>query len=138
MLKSMKKPILYMLWVSLYIICVGLGTVTQRSAAIHVFFFILSLLFFVPGIVLLVHGYRHNDTKVLKTVRFVSLASLVLTLCLIVLNILLVRADDSTGQLLNQLLIFVSAPMFCAYWRGVSLFLWACLFVSSFPRLLRK
>ena len=47
-----------------------------------------------------------------------------------------VRILQAQGETLNDILILVSAPMFCCYWQGISLFLWACLFVSSFPKIL--
>lgn len=137
-MKEMKKTILYMLWLCLYILCVGLGTLESRSTAGHVILTVLSVLFFVPGALLLAHGYRNGERKLLVQIRLISLLSLVLTLSLIVLNILLVRASSGVGETLNDILILVSAPMFCSYWHGVSLFLWAGLFVSSFPRMFKN
>ncbi|MBO5078080.1 MAG: hypothetical protein J6B67_00160 [Oscillospiraceae bacterium] len=134
----MKEKILYVFWLCFYILCVGLGTVVQRSAGLHIAFTVLSLLFFLPGILLLWEGIRANDRKMLLRVRIVSLVSLLLTVSLIVLNILTVTAGDAVGQVMHDLLILVSAPMFCCYWRGLSLFLWACLFVGSFPRIWEK
>lgn len=134
----MKEKVLYVFWLCFYILCVGLGTVTQRSAGLTIAFTVLSLLFFLPGILLLWEGIQAGNVKMLRRVRFVSGVSLVLTVSLIVLNILTVTAGDTVGQAMNDLLILVSAPMFCCYWRGLSLFLWACLFVSSFPRIWKK
>lgn len=130
----MKEKILYVVWLCLYILCVGLGTVTERSTAMHIGFTALSLIFFIPGVLLLCEGIRGGDKKLLLRLRLTSLASLVLTVSLIVLNILAVTAGETAGQILNDVLILVSAPMFCCYWQGLSLFLWACLFVGSFPR----
>lgn len=137
-MKKSKQFTLYALWVCLYIFCVGMGTLTDRSVALSVFLTLLSLAFFIPPIYLLVEGYRANHKKTLVTVRVISLISLFLTLCLIVLNILTVLAGDTVGQLMNDLLLVVSAPMFCCYIRGISVFLWACLFVSSFPKMWKK
>lgn len=135
-MKEMKKQILYMLWLSLYILCVGLGTLTDRTTAGSVVLTILGIAFFVPGMLLLIHGYKTGDRKMLVRIRIISILSLGLTLVLIVLNILLVQAGSGVGETLNDILILVSAPMFCCYWHGISLFLWSCLFVSSFPRIL--
>lgn len=129
---------LYALWVCLYITCVGMGSLTQRTTALSVVLTILSLLFFVPPYLLLWHSFKADDKKTRLIVRTVSLVSLVLTLSLVVINIMAVQAGDTVGQLLNDLLLVVSAPMFCCYIRGVSIFLWACLFVSSFPRIWKK
>ena len=94
---------------------------------------------FENGVVGVIGSEEDNkDRKILKTVRIVSLISLLLTLSLIVLNILLVFAGETVGQTLNDILILVSAPMFCCYLRGLSPFLWACLFISSFPRMWKK
>ena len=134
----MKEKILYVFWLCFYILCVGLGTVSQRSAGLNIAFTVLSLLFFLPGILLLWEGVRTDNRKMLLRVRLVSGISLILTVSLIVLNILTVTAGAAVGKVLNDLLILVSAPMFCCYFRGLSLFLWACLFVSSFPRIWRK
>lgn len=129
---------LYSIWLCFYILCVGLGTLTQRNTPVNIGLTALSLLFFLPGILLLIEGIRSGNKKLLLSIRIISLSSLVLTLCLIVLNILTVNAGETVGQALNDLLILVSAPMSCCYWRWISLFCWACLFVSSFPRIWRK
>lgn len=112
--------------------------ISQRNLAGNIFLTLLSLIFFIPAIWLLYKGITENKPKILRTVRIVSILSLVLTLSLIVLNIVLVFAGETVGKLLNSLLILVSAPMFCSYLRFISPFLWACLFVSSFPRMWKK
>ena len=137
-MKKEKRFWLYALWGALYIACVGMGSLTERTTGLSVVLTVLSIVFFIPGILLLIHGYRLNHTKTLRAVRIISLCSLILTLSLIVLNIVLVQAGDTVGQLLNDILLVVSAPMFCCYIRGISIFLWACLFVSSFPRMWSK
>ena len=134
----MKTKILYLIWLCLYILCAGLGMIPERNVAGHIILTVISLAFFIPGILLLYNGMEAKDWKTVKTVRIVSLISLVLTLSLIVLNILFVFAGENAGQTLNDLLILLSAPMFCCYVRGLSPFLWACLFISSFPRMWKK
>lgn len=129
----MKEKLLYLNWVCLYVMCVGFGTIVQRSIAGHIILMILSLIFFVPGIILVYDGLKNDNKKMLRRVRIISLTSLFLTLSMIILNILLVRASEAVGNALNDILIVVSAPMFCCYWRGIGPFLWACLFISSFP-----
>ena len=134
----LNKKILYLTWLCAYILCAGLGMITERNILGNLILTAISLAFFIPGILLLYKGIRENDLKILKTVRIISIVSLVLTLSLIVLNILLVFAGEAAGQALNDLLILVSAPMFCCYLRGLSPFLWACLFISSFPGMWKK
>lgn len=134
----MKEKILYCIWLALFILCGGLGTITERNAFGSVILTVLSLAFFVPAAFLLYEGLTSGNQKILLRVRLVSLVSLILTLVLIVISTLTVFSDEAVGQLLNDLLIILSAPMFCCYWHGVSLFLWACVFVSSFPRMWKK
>lgn len=134
----MKEKVLYAFWLCFYILCVGLGTVTERSTGLDIAFTVLSLIFFIPGFLILWEGIHSGDRKLLLRLRAVSITSLVLTVSLIVLNILTVTAGSAVGQVMNDLLILVSAPMFCCYWNWLSLFLWACLFVGSFPRIWKK
>ncbi len=134
----MKERILYLIWLCLYIICVGMGTITQRGTVLTILLAILSLVFFIPAIVLLYNGITGDHKKMLLRVRIVSLCSLLLTLSMVVLNIVTVNAGDQVGLVMNDLLYLCSAPMFCAYPRALSIFLWACVFVSSFPRMWKK
>lgn len=131
----MRKKLLYAIWLAMYILCVGLGTLTDTGTALGILLTVLSLLFFLPGGALLFQALRDGDRKELRRIRGISLTSLVLTLSLIVLNILCVSAGEAVGKVLNDLLILFSAPMFCCSWQWVSIFLWACLFVGSFPKM---
>lgn len=119
----------------MYVLCAGLGTITERNTLGHIALTVLSFAFFVPGILLLYDGITRDIKRLRVTVRVISLISLILTLSLIILNIVLIRSWQSIEFVLNDLLIFVSAPMFCVYWKWMGPFLWACLFVSSFPRM---
>lgn len=131
----MKTKNLYFLWLGLYVLCFGLGFIPERNLFLHIFLGLLSLVFYVPPVLLLYRGIKTGDHKHLRHLRKISLTSLVLTLVLIVANIVSVYASDAAGRILNALLNLVSVPMFCCYFRGIGLFLWACLFISSFPRL---
>ena len=134
----MKEKVLSFSWLGMYILCAGLGTITQRSVFGSVILTILSLVFFIPPAILLYQGLTSQNHKILFRIRMISLASLSLTLCLIILHILTVFANETIGKFLNDLLIVISAPMFCCAWQWVSLFLCACLFVSSFPKMWKK
>lgn len=134
----MKEKVLSFIWLGIFILCAGLGTITQRSVFGSVVLTILSLIFFIPPAMLLYQGLATENKKILLRIRIICLVSLSLTLCLIVLHIFTVFAGETIGKLLNDLLIVISAPMFCCAWQWVSLFLWACLFVSSFPKMWQK
>ncbi len=134
----MKEKLLYLGWLCMYILCTGLGTLTGRNPVVSIAMTALGILFFLPGAVLVYDGLKSGNRKQLLRVRIISICSLVLTLALIVLTILLVGAGDTVGRVLNDLLLLVSTPMFCCHWRWLSLFLWACLLVSSFPQMWKK
>ncbi len=121
----MSNTALYILWGGLYILCAGLGFIQDPIQQASTAMTLLSVGFFIPGFVLLYRGQR-------KPVGIISALSLGLTLIAIVLNIWSVGMDESSGEFLYVLLGLVSAPMFCAQVWLLSMFLWACLLVSSF------
>ena len=131
----MKEKILYLFWLAMYIICVGMGTILERNILIHILLMVLALAFYIPGLLLVIEGIKQNDPKILLRVRIVCICSLVLSLILIVANIASVYASSSVGNVLNQVLLIVATPMHCCYYRFISLFLWACLLIGTMPRL---
>lgn len=121
----MKKGILYGFWALLFVLCAGFGFLPQPEGAARWALRVLSAGFFVPPVWLLVLGER-------KPVRYLSAASLGLTLLFLVLNIHFAAAGENV--LLNALLTVVSAPMIASGYWALSLFTWACLFFGSFKR----
>ena len=67
----MKKIILYAVWLVLYGLCAALGHIPQPAGAQAAAMLILSLLFFVPGILLLVDALRAGDRKGLALLRWI-------------------------------------------------------------------
>ena len=131
----MKEKILYLFWLGMYIICVGMGTLQERSVFVHILLMALAIAFFIPGGLLVLEGIRTKNAKVLLRVRIVCLSSLILTIGLIVANIASVYASAAVGDVLNQVFYIVAAPMHCCYYRFISLFLWACLLMGTLPKL---
>ncbi len=131
----MKEKILYLFWLAMYIICVGMGTLTERSVFIHILLMVLAIAFYVPGLLLVMEGIRENNKKILLRVRIICICSLVLTIALIIGNIASVYASQTVGNILNQVFLIVATPMHCCYYRFISLFLWACLLIGTMPRL---
>ena len=127
----MKEKILYIIWACLYILCVGLGTVENAQGIGKVLLILTALIFFIPGICLLHMGHRENR-KILIRVRWLSLIWLSLTVCFLVLNLFSVLMSRETGKLLHDVLVLVSAPMFCGQYWSISLFAWACMLFATF------
>ena len=129
-----KEWLLYAIWFCLYVLCVGLGTVENVEGAGKILFVLTSLIFFIPGILLLILGRKENNKKMILRVRIVSICSLALTVIVFCANVMAVAGSSATGAFLNDLLNLVSAPMFCAQYWVLSIFCWGCLLSASFMK----
>ena len=133
MKEKAKELVLYAIWLCLYILCVGLGTVDQMEGIGKVFFILTALIFFIPGTMLLVMGIREKNKKTVLRVRMIAVCSLVLTVVLFCVNIV-AAAAGRVSPVLHDLLNLVSAPMFCSQYWVISLFGWASLLSASFMK----
>jgi len=134
-MKKHKEIIVYGVWIVMYIAAVLLSLVDHLQGAGLVLLWIYSVLFFVPGVILAVWALQQRNGKQLRLLRIISGTSLGLTLVLLVINFLCATASAQVGRILNSFLILVSAPMLIAPSWAVSLFLWGCLLMCTFPRL---
>ena len=93
----------------------------------------MSLGFFVPPALLLYGAIRGKEWKTVHFLRNLSIASLGLTLLVLVLTFLSAagNAAAALGQVLQVLLILVSAPMVCSQIWVLSLFCWACILMVT-------
>ena len=127
----MKRPILYCLWAFFYVVCGMLGNLEDPEGFRAIAMTLLSVGFFVPPTLLLIDGWKKDDQKLIRTIRYISISSLVLTLGLLIANIAVVSASERVGNILYQILIYLSVPMICSRYFVLSLFLWACLLMAS-------
>ena len=128
---KLKVTVSYCVWLCLYILCVGLGTIEEVAGIGKVLFILTSLIFFLPGAYILYLGKQEKNRKILRGVRICAICSLALTMIVFCANVMAVGAGASVGNNLYQVLNLVSAPMFCAQYWIVSIFLWACLLSAS-------
>lgn len=129
----MKKLILYGIWAILYALCAALGHITEPTDIQSVSLTLMSLVFFIPGIILLVGALRTKDGKTLLQLRWISALSLGSTLIFMVANVMSALGSEAVGNALYEILIFVSVPMICSQYWFLSLFLWACLLFATLP-----
>lgn len=129
----MKKLILYGIWTILYALCAALGHITEPTDIQSVSLTLMSLVFFIPGVILLVGALRTKDGKTLLQLRWISALSLGLTLIFMVANVMSALSSEAVGNVLYEILIFVSVPMVCSQYWFLSLFLWACLLFATLP-----
>lgn len=134
----MKNNTLYAIWGGLYILCAGLGFIPSPGGALRVVMILLSLVFFLPGAVLLYRSGKNKDKKTARRIRGLSLISLGLTLVALVLNFLSAGMSEGMGDLLYGLLIIISSPMVCSQYWFMSMFFWACLLMVSLSQLQKK
>lgn len=121
----MKIKLTYALWAVLFVICTCLGFVQNPSGFGKVLLILSSLIFFLPGVLLLYWGKS-------KQIRLICICSLGTSLVLLVANFFSVLASPAVGRVLNTLLMILSTPMFCSGYWVLSLFLWACLLMATF------
>ena len=122
----MKNKSLWILWILYYFVCVAFACIPNPQGPLAGFSFLIGLLFFVPGGILLARFCKTNHRKGLVFFRNLSLISLGLTVLLILGNFMATALPEIAGDIFHVLLIIVSVPMLCC--RGVwilSLFGWA-------------
>ncbi len=127
----MNQRNLFTLWCGLFIVCAGLGFIPEPAGSARFVLTALSLLFFVPGGMLLYRAGKEGDRHTLKLIRNLAALSLGLTAALLVLNFLTALRSEILGTILSYVLIIVSSPMVCSGYWALSLFLWACLLMGS-------
>ena len=134
----MNKNHVFALWGGLFAVCAVAGFINAQSTATQVLMTLLSIVFFVPGALLLQLSRTGGDLSIAVLVRNLSLASLILTTVLLIANFLSALAPELVGNILYGILVIVSAPMICCGNWALSMFLWACLMVCSIKILKTK
>lgn len=130
----MKNRILYVLWGVLFAVCAALGFLPAPEGALKVLCVVLSVVFFVPPMLLVHSGDRRNTALV----RNLAVLALVLALVMLVVNILSASASETIGTVLYYMLIIVTSPMICSRYWVLTLFLWAYLMIYSGKKLAGK
>ena len=129
-----KKGKLYVAWGIMYVICTILGFINTDNGLLQAMFALISMGFFLPGGVLLYEAVGEGDKKTVRTIRYLSIASLTLTVLTLIGNVLTLPASEAVGDRMYGLLIVVSTPMISSQAWVISLFLWSCLLFGSFVK----
>ncbi len=127
----MKKKGLYIGWFALYLATVVIGSIEPGNALAKAMMVLLAICFFIPPGVLLYDGLRRGDRQQVLLLRLVSSLSLGLSFVLMVVNFLSTPMSQGAGDVVYALLIVVSAPMACGQYWVVSLFAWACIWMTT-------
>ena len=134
----MKKSAFFALWGGLFIACAGLGFVPAPQGFLKWLLVALSVAFFIPPALIAREAAREKDRVTLRLLRNLSIASLVLTVVVLIGNFLTVTASEAMGIAMYIVLVVVSTPMICGQYWLLSLFLWAFLMTYCVSRLMRK
>ena len=135
---KLNKYILLAIWIGMFILCAVLGYLPPQEGANKWLLVIFAVLFFLPPALLVYKSRRDRDRKMLRLVRIASLAVLIATVALLVMNLLSValvlvmpeKTALAVGDVLYDLLILVSTPMVCGQYWGIGLIGWAALLWS--------
>ena len=134
----MKNKNFFYIWGGLFIVCAILGFIPQPEGFLKGFLLLISILFFIPGWLLLFRAAKNKDISLLKTICILCLISLGSTLFFLVLNFMSGSGSQAAGNLLYGFLVIFSSPMVCSQYWIVSLFLWACCLMNSNRRLMKS
>ena len=133
-----RKGKLILSWLGMYVLCTIFGFIDTDNSLLKAIFALFSMGFFLPGGILLYEAVTDKDRKTVRIIRGISIASLTLTVVLIILNALTLPSTEAVGDRMNVLLIILSTPMFASQVWVLSLFLWACLLMGSFFKKTKK
>lgn len=134
----MNPKFLYALWGGLLALCAGLGFIPEPGGAWKGLMVLLAVSCFIPPFLLLRRARRGRDRRTLELLRNLSVASLLVTLVLLIANFMSVMASEALGTVLYYILVIVSSPMVCGQYWAVSLFLWAYLMIASMARVKKR
>lgn len=134
-MKIMSYPILYTLWASMFLLTAALGLLFPQETGLSRWVLTaVSVIFFVPPWMILHRARAAEDHSQIRLVRYLSLASVVLTAVLLVLNLKSAGLSEAMGRALNAALAVVSAPMLCSQFFVLPIFLWGCLIADTFRK----
>ena len=129
-----KKTKLALIWGGMYVLCTILGFIQTNNGLLQALFALISIGFFLPGGILLYEAVEAREQKTVRTIRYLSITSLSLTVLALIGNVLTLPSAQEVGDRMYGLLIVVSTPMVSSQAWVISLFLWACLLMGTFVK----
>ena len=134
-MKKLSYKTLYTLWAVMFVLTAALGFAFPAAmGGLLIFLRVTAVLFFLPPAVILVRARKAGEQLHIRLIRWLSLASIVLTAALLALNVMSVLWPVALGNALYAALVVVSAPMACANHYALSLFLWGTLLAGTFNK----
>ena len=127
---------LYIAWSILFALTVVLGFLFPEAegAGAKIALLLTAAVFFLPPWLILRKSRKEGRRFHGWLIGFLAMASIVLTLVLLVLNLMSPMWNEQIGIALNAALVIISAPMVCSNFYVLPLFLWGMLLAAAFKR----
>lgn len=126
-------------WGALYILCAALGFLVSPSGLLKAALVLFSIVFFVPGALLLTEGFKKGNRRLVLAIRWICIISLLLTTVLVLVFFACAAlASEAVVNGVFVALTLLSAPMISSQYWILSIFLWACLLSATFLKKLPK
>ena len=135
-MKKLSYKMLYIAWAILFALTAMLGFLFPEAegAPARIALLVTAAVFFLPPGLILRKSRKEGKRFHGWLIGFLSMASIVLTVVLLVLNLMSPLWEARVGIALNAALVIVSAPMVCSNFYALPLFLWGVLLVASFRK----
>ena len=135
-LQNLTYKTLYRLWAGVFVLTAALGLLFPgvQNAAGRLVLALISVVFFLPPWAVLSKAKTEGNRHHLRLVRYLAIASLVLTMVLFCAGILSVRWGEAVGNLVHILMTVLCAPLVCSNYYVLPMFCWAMLLTGSFQK----
>ena len=135
-MKKLSYKMLYIAWAILFALTAMLGFLfpNAEGAPARIALLVTAAVFFLPPWLILRKSRKEEKRFHRWLVGFLSMASIVLTVVLLVLNLMSPLWGESVGIGLNAALVIVSTPMVCSNFYVLPIFLWGALLMAAFQK----
>ena len=127
---------LYLAWGALFVLTAALGLLFPGAQNGLGLFCLraVTVLFFLPPWMILAKARTEGAVFHTRLLRYLSLASLAMTLVLFCAGILTAVDNPALGDLIHVLMAIVCAPLVCSNFYVLPMFLWGTVLVASFRK----
>ena len=135
-MKKLSYKTLYIAWAMLFALTAVLGFLfpAAEGAPARIALLLTAAVFFLPPWLSLRKGRLEGRRFHAWLIGFLAMASIVLTVVLLVLNLMSPLWEERVGIALNAALVIVSTPMVASNFYVLPLFLWGMLLAAAFKR----
>ena len=135
-MKKLSYKMLYIAWAVMFALTAVLGFLfpAAEGAGAKIALLVTAAVFFLPPWLILRKGRKEGKRFHGWLIGFLAMASIVLTIVLLVLNLMSPLWNEQVGIALNAALVIISAPMMCSNFYVLPLFLWGTLLAAAFRK----